>query len=301
MSVFSLAGELILGSRFKRLSDRFLTDVSLIYKNQQIEFEPSWFAIFYLLDRYGELTMSEIAHHLDLTQSAVSQSIASLQEKGLVIIKPDEKDKRFKVVCFTQKAKEILKSAKPIWKLIRTKMREMLDEGENSKFMLEALDELESAFRRKPLSKRVLESIKNSSFAFVRYADVYYLSLKKLVFEWMFNFGCADEEIVDDFKGFIKKTDSILAVKEREVVAAVIYIKDKNSVLVCDKDDVDNKVAASLTSKFFSEVKPSNCRVLLDADKPMIMEMLLNEGFKLSKITEREDVNRRVAEFVKNG
>ncbi|MEJ2628142.1 MAG: helix-turn-helix domain-containing protein, partial [bacterium] len=68
-------GELILGTRLKRISDKFLTDVSKIYKKLNIPFEVSWFPIFYLLNEKGKLSVTDLARELEITHSAVSQMI----------------------------------------------------------------------------------------------------------------------------------------------------------------------------------------------------------------------------------
>jgi len=46
MNIYADAGLLILGTRMKRISDRFLSEVSKIYKERKIGFEPVWFPVF---------------------------------------------------------------------------------------------------------------------------------------------------------------------------------------------------------------------------------------------------------------
>jgi len=297
MLVYSLAGELILGSRFKRLSDKYLTNVSQIYKAQQIDFEPSWFSVFYILDRYGSISISDMSQLLDLTQSAISQMVSSLESKGLVKVEVHEKDRRVRIVSFTQKGRELLFSAKPLWKLIRSKMKEILNEGDNSKYLLDALEELEAAFERKPLYERVLETLRESRFLFVKYTEIYYATLKELVFDWMFNFGAPNMDFVNNFRGLIERSKDkvILAVRDREVVAAALgFIDNGFNCLICDRDDVDNRVAYSLLSKFLESIdRPS--KVFFDADKPMIENLLKSSGFERLQIVERDDVKKRLA------
>ena len=69
MSFYSEIGELILGTRLKRISERFLIDLSKIYKSRNIPFEPSWFSIFYLLDQNKQMSIGEIASKMDISQS----------------------------------------------------------------------------------------------------------------------------------------------------------------------------------------------------------------------------------------
>ncbi len=299
MLVYSLAGELILGSRFKRLSDKYLTNVSQIYKAQQIDFEPSWFSVFYILDRYGSISISDMSQLLDITQSAISQMVSSLESKGLVKVETHERDRRVRIVSFTKEGRELLFSVKPLWKLIRSKMREILNEGDSSKYLLDALDELEASFEKKPLYERVLETLRESRFLFVKYTGIYYAALKKLVFDWMFNFGAPNMDFVNDFKGLIERSKDkiILAVRDREVVAAALgFIDGSLNCLVCDREDVDNRVAYSLLSKFLESMETPS-RVFFDADKPMIENLLEKNGFRMLKVVERDDVKKRLAVY----
>lgn len=101
MSVYKIAGELIVGSRLKRLSERFLSDVSKVYKSEQIPFETSYFPVFYLLDLYGTLKISDVARELEITRSGASQMVNALEKKGLVRYDADKEDKRVRTVSFT--------------------------------------------------------------------------------------------------------------------------------------------------------------------------------------------------------
>ncbi len=301
MLVYSLAGELILGSRFKRLSDKYLSNVCRIYREQNIDFEPSWFSIFYLLDRYNQITITDISQMLDLTQSAISQMVSTLESKNLVKVEVHRKDKRVRVVSFTEKGKELLVSVKPIWKLIKSNMREILNEGDNSKYLLDALDEMEVSFERKPLAERVLESLREGGYFFVKYQNDYYLPLKRILFDWMFNFGAPYSDVVNSFEEIVNKNRDriLLAVKDREVVASAFCFEKEdngNVCVLCDREDIDNKIAFSLLSKFF-EISEKPDKVYFDADKFMIENFLKKHGFVESKIVEKKDVNKRLAVY----
>ena len=301
MLVYSLAGELILGSRFKRLSDKYLSNVYRIYREQNIDFEPSWFSIFYLLDRYNQITITDISQMLDLTQSAISQMVSTLESKNLVKVEVHRKDKRVRVVSFTEKGKELLVSVKPIWKLIKSNMREILNEGDNSKYLLDALDEMEVSFERKPLAERVLESLREGGYFFVKYQKDYYLPLKRILFDWMFNFGAPYSDVVNSFEEIVNKNRDriLLAVKDREVVASAFCFEKEdngNVCVLCDREDIDNKIAFSLLSKFF-EISEKPDKVYFDADKFMIENFLKKHGFVESKIVEKKDVNKRLAVY----
>ena len=43
-------GPLAFASRLKRLSERLMKDVALVYKDLNVDFQPRWFPVLYLLD-----------------------------------------------------------------------------------------------------------------------------------------------------------------------------------------------------------------------------------------------------------
>ena len=108
MNIYADAGLLILGTRMKRISDRFLSEVSKIYKERKIGFEPVWFPVFYLLDMKGPMSLTEIANELEVSHSAISQMIAQLEKKKLVEMVPNDADARVKLMYFTTKGRNLL-------------------------------------------------------------------------------------------------------------------------------------------------------------------------------------------------
>jgi len=160
MSFYKKAGELIFGTRLKRLSDRFLDEVSSIYKKLGISFEVSWFPLFYLLHHKEGLSVTEIAKELHITHSAVSQLVTNLEKKDLVRFIDDENDKRKRIIGFTKSGQKMMYEIKPVWESMKKSMRLLLHKKENSARLLKALDEIEDTLEKESLCERVLKNIK---------------------------------------------------------------------------------------------------------------------------------------------
>ena len=298
--MFDDAGELILGTRFKKLSDKFLDDVSVIYKSSEVEFEPSWFAVFFSLDKYGRLTMSEIAANLGVTQSAISQTVSSLEKKGFVKVETADGDKRVRFVSFTEKAVKLLSKIKPIWKVIKSKMREMLNEGENSKYMLEALGELEYLFVKKGLSNRVLESLKEKNYRIEKYKQAHFAELKRLTFSWIFDYGIPKIEFVNNLKDIFEHNEIRMVFRDRNAVAAIIILKNAeyNEIFLINKNDFNDKADAFLIQNMFNDTKreKSKIKIYLDSDNFDVKSLLKENGcvykktVKFSKDSKKLDV-----------
>src|ERR1044072_1136630 len=93
MNFYQDLGFLVFGSRLKRLGDTFLNDVNRIYKDHKIEFDASWFPVFYILSQKKEISIKEISDELKVSHSAISQLISSLQQKGLIKSIVSKKDR----------------------------------------------------------------------------------------------------------------------------------------------------------------------------------------------------------------
>ncbi len=159
MTFYRKAGELIVGTRLKRISDRFLTDVSNIYKKLGISFEVSWFPLFYLLHNRERLSVTEIAKELQITHSAVSQLVTNLQKKDLVEFTNDKNDKRKRITGFTESGQKMMDEIKPVWKSMKESMRFLLNKKENSACLLKALDEIEDTLDKESFCERVLKNM----------------------------------------------------------------------------------------------------------------------------------------------
>ena len=151
MNFYQNLGSLVLGTRLKRQSDYFLTEVNKVYTDQGIAFEASWFGVFYLLSENGTLSIYEIAEKLEVSHSAISQLIKTLDEKELVIVNPSMDDARKKVINLSKNGLQLLEEIKPIWYALSSAMDEILEHNE----LLNSLLILEKQFSKTPLNQRI--------------------------------------------------------------------------------------------------------------------------------------------------
>jgi DNA-binding MarR family transcriptional regulator len=136
-------GELGLGSRLKRLSERLNRSVSMIYRDQEVVFEPFWFPTVYLLSREKELSVTEIAAALQMTHPAVIHIVKDLEKQGYIRRRPDETDKRRFILSLSPKGRGVVEKLTPVWDTIRATTTSMLKE--TSCNLLDNLDEMERA------------------------------------------------------------------------------------------------------------------------------------------------------------
>ena len=63
-SIYQDLGFLILGSRLRRMSEYFLSEVNKVYQVVGVPFEASWFPLFFILAREKEVSIRQAADEL---------------------------------------------------------------------------------------------------------------------------------------------------------------------------------------------------------------------------------------------
>lgn len=155
MGVFEDIGSLGLGSRLKRLSDRCLADVELLYRESGIAFEPRWFPVFTLLLEKKSLTITQATEILQITQPHVSLYAKEMAAAGLVQFKANPRDGRSKIMVLSRKGLATAKDLRPIWDHIDKAVKRLLKESEPR--FLEAIENVEKSLSNKSLYDRVAE------------------------------------------------------------------------------------------------------------------------------------------------
>ncbi|MEO6150428.1 MAG: helix-turn-helix domain-containing protein [Mucilaginibacter sp.] len=160
MNFYQRLGYLALGSRLRRLSEAFISEVIRAYQQQGIEFEAAWFPVFYLLADKKELSIKELSDQLEVTHPAASQLISALRKKGLVTVKTSKKDGRKQLVQLSADGLVLLDRVKPVWNAILQAMDKMTATQEDTRHLLDALSALEYAFQEHVLSDLITEEAK---------------------------------------------------------------------------------------------------------------------------------------------
>lgn len=160
MDLFNDAGLLIIGTRLKKLGDRFLNEISQVYKKQDIHFEPVWFPVFFLLHQKGSLSLTEIASQLEVSHSAISQMITLLVNKNLVAIEPSESDARIKKIVFSPKGRKLIEQVLPVWEALHKSISQVFPGVHPDDFM-KILTEVEEKLTGNFLSEATLAYLHN--------------------------------------------------------------------------------------------------------------------------------------------
>ncbi|HEK20001.1 MULTISPECIES: MarR family winged helix-turn-helix transcriptional regulator [unclassified Mucilaginibacter] len=160
MNLYQNLGYLVLGSRLRRLSEAFLSEINRIYQNEGIEFDASWFPVFYLLSQNDSLSIKELSDKTEVSHPAASQLITNLKNRNLVETTVSADDGRRQMVQFTEKGKALLQQILPVWDAISASMTELASGNEQLQQLLPAITAMEDTFRAYNLSGRVSDKLK---------------------------------------------------------------------------------------------------------------------------------------------
>ena len=213
-------GTLALGTRIKNLSELLMRDVSRIYKDQNVDFEPRWFTLFQLMLRKTEIPVTEIARELNQTHPAVVQVVNSLEKKRLITTRKDKADQRKRLVRLTKKGKKLAEDLVPVWEAIHEAAREIL--AESAPNLLDNIAKVEKALKQKSTYQRIKAKLINE-IEFIAFEGKYMNDFRLLNEDWLRTYlevSDHDRHILSDpVKEIINKNGKIyLLMSEGKVI-----------------------------------------------------------------------------------
>jgi len=175
-----------LGSRLRRLGDVLMADALQIYKMYDVELDPRWFPVFYMLTQKHTAGITELAEDIGQSHPAVSQVISAMKKQQLVENQKCTQDARVNKVTLTPKGKSIAeKLAKQCQDVERA--IEGLFQDANCQLWFE-LDAIERQLENKSLQQRVTEVNKQSRLTQLQilpYQNKHQQGFKRLNQHWI--------------------------------------------------------------------------------------------------------------------
>ncbi|QEC77646.1 MarR family winged helix-turn-helix transcriptional regulator [Mucilaginibacter ginsenosidivorax] len=140
MNVIDESGILAISTRLQRLADTLRKDGVLIYKANNIDFEPKWFPVIYTLHYKPVLSVVELANEIGYTHPSTISLLKELEKEKLIRSKKDKADERKRLVLLTAKGQELVERMRPVWAIIKAAAAELTNTQNN---IMKAIDEVE--------------------------------------------------------------------------------------------------------------------------------------------------------------
>lgn len=122
-----------IGLLIKRLADKIKISVDVLLKEQDLTFSQT-LVISFLCSQNGRATQKEIEEHLQVSHPTVVGIISRLEKNGFVSYHMDQKDRRNKIVCATEKALNTVDAMRVGKRQMEEKLTKGLSEEELAEF-----------------------------------------------------------------------------------------------------------------------------------------------------------------------
>jgi DNA-binding MarR family transcriptional regulator len=122
-------GYLCLGSRFRRIGERLQTETQQIIQSFGVTIQAGQYPFLVAIDRFGPLTIGELAEAVGITQPGATRTLAQLVDLGLVEARASDEDQRRKLVSLTERGRDLIETSKrEIWPSIESAVRDLCDD-----------------------------------------------------------------------------------------------------------------------------------------------------------------------------
>ncbi|TWF74704.1 MarR family protein [Pseudonocardia hierapolitana] len=141
----------------RRLLDAMDADIARLYTERGITgVRPRFVAPLIRLGRRGGMTIRQLAESLEVTHSAMSQTVAALQRDGLVTTAAGA-DARTRQVLLTERARELLPFLEAEWRATEEVVAEL--EAEIPYALSQVVEDLQAALDRRSFHDRIADRI----------------------------------------------------------------------------------------------------------------------------------------------
>jgi len=231
---FDTVGKLAIGSRLRLLTESITEDAAQIYKLYDIDMQPKWFPVFYMLSGGDQKTITTIARNIGHSHPSVSKIIGEMVKSGLVKEKKDKSDGRRNMVSLTAKGKNITERIQDQYTDVNNAIEQLSASARHD--LWKAIGEWEFLLGQQSLLRRVQEQKKQRESGHVQIVDyepAYQQAFRNLNEAWItrwFRMEEADYKALDDPQGYILGKGGLIVVAlyngEPAGVCALIKMSD---------------------------------------------------------------------------
>jgi DNA-binding MarR family transcriptional regulator/GNAT superfamily N-acetyltransferase len=231
MDFYARVGKMALGSRLRRLSELLTDQAAEVYSLYEVDIEPKWFPVFYVLSEGEEKSITQIAQEIGHSHPSVSTIVKEMVKKDIAMKAAGRKDGRENFVKLTDKGLVINNRIQAQYTDVNTAIETALGETQNN--IWRAIEEWEFLLGQRSLLERVRQEKKlreSKEVEIVNYIPEYKLAFKQLNEEWIttwFKMEEADHKSLDHPKEYIlnKGGHILFALYQGKAVGTCALIK----------------------------------------------------------------------------
>lgn len=148
-------GYLGFSTRMKRLSDNLMQDGRRMYQELDINIEPNWYLIFKILNKHEQLSVTDIAHRLQLAHPSVITITNKMEKAGYLDSMKSSSDSRKRVLSLSEKAINNMPQFEKVWQAGTQAVHDAIDDLN----ILDILEQLEERFQNQNFHERTLNKL----------------------------------------------------------------------------------------------------------------------------------------------
>ncbi|MDN3584910.1 bifunctional helix-turn-helix transcriptional regulator/GNAT family N-acetyltransferase [Mucilaginibacter flavus] len=207
MDFFNKTGKMAIGSRLRMLTEMITEDAAKIYKLYDIDMQPKWFPVFYVLSAGEAKTITDVAKEIGHSHPSVSKIIREMAKHDLVTEQKDKTDGRRNMVSLSTKGLSITQKIEDQYTDVNQAIEQLIAQTRND--LWKAIEEWEFLLEQKSLFNRVRDQNKERESLKVKIVDYtadYKQAFRDLNEEWIskwFKMEGADYKALDNPESYI--------------------------------------------------------------------------------------------------
>ena len=147
-------GYLMLGTRLRRIGEALQGDATRIAEAHGVTIQSSQYPFLTALDRFGPMTIGDMAAAVGISQPAVTRAIGQLAKLGMVRVKTGSDDRRQRIISLTPTGRREVELGKDeVWPLVEAAVADLCGRLEGP--LLDQLATIEKELAMRPLDQRI--------------------------------------------------------------------------------------------------------------------------------------------------
>jgi N-acetylglutamate synthase-like GNAT family acetyltransferase/DNA-binding MarR family transcriptional regulator len=202
LQLYENTGKMALGSRLKQLSERLAEQAARVYELYEVDLDPKWFPVFYMLKSGRCLPITVIAEAIGHSHASVSKIAKEMAAAGILKSEKFAGDARVKQVCITDKGCSLLSGFERQTADMEAVVDELLGQCQHN--ICEAISEVEYLLEEKDLYCRVRSKCidrDRENIELIEYSAEHATSFRDLNYEWInkyFEVEVSDSAMLED-------------------------------------------------------------------------------------------------------